>query len=100
MIQIEIQFFAWQEMVLGRNEEAPVTLKELLNENATFEDLIDHLSRKHPALQGALLDPVSQRLHDNVIVSLNDVFLDIVGGIETHLKDGDRVKIMPFLGGG
>ncbi len=60
--------------------------------------LIDGLEELHPGLRERLLDENGVRRFVNLYVGEEDVrFLD---GLETRLRDGDEVSIVPAMAGG
>lgn len=64
----------------------------------TLRSVIDALEGKHPGVRERLLDAKGVRRHVNIYVGDEDVrFLD---GLETKLKSGDEVSIVPAIAGG
>lgn len=61
-------------------------------------DAIAKLEAKHPGLRDRLLDDKGVRKFVNLYVGDEDIrFLD---GLETSLKDGDQISIVPAIAGG
>jgi MoaD family protein len=64
----------------------------------TLRGVIDALETKHPGVRDRLLDAKGVRRHVNIYVGDEDVrFLD---GLDTKLKAGDEVSIVPAIAGG
>jgi molybdopterin converting factor small subunit len=99
MIQIQVTFCAWPPNIFG-NERSSVTLEEHIDEGGTFQDFLNHLVRSYPALKDTLIDPATEQLYDEIVAIVNGRFLDLIGGMQTHLKDGDRIEFFPCLPGG
>ena len=60
--------------------------------------MIDDLEQKHPGMKDRLLDDKGVRRFVNIYVGEEDIrFLD---GLETELKEGDEVSIVPAIAGG
>lgn len=60
--------------------------------------LIESLERDHPGMKDRLLDAKGVRRFVNIYVGEEDIrFLE---GLETELKDGDEVSIVPAIAGG
>jgi MoaD family protein len=60
--------------------------------------LIEELESKHPGIKERLLDEKGVRRFVNIYVGEEDIrFLD---GLETELKAGDEVSIVPAIAGG
>ncbi|NRA34296.1 MAG: MoaD/ThiS family protein [Polyangiaceae bacterium] len=65
---------------------------------ATLTVVIDDLEKNHPGLKDRLMDEKGIRRFVNVYVGDEDVrFLD---GLETELKAGDEISIVPAIAGG
>lgn len=67
-------------------------------EGATVRALIENLERAHPGLRDRLLDDKGIRRFVNLYLGDEDVrFLD---GLDTKLKPGDEISIIPAIAGG
>ncbi|MFH0914130.1 MAG: MoaD family protein [Chloroflexota bacterium] len=96
MIQVEVSFGAGLADTLGSSN----TTLELSQEGATFAELLSLLMDKLPAFKEIAVDPATQRVGDQIVIMVNGRLLDLVGGLQAGLKDGDQVQIFPFLAGG
>ena len=65
----------------------------------SLQGLIDDLDGRHPGLRGRLITPEGG-LHRFVNVYVNDEDVRFLGGLETPLKDGDSVTVLPAVAGG
>ena len=75
----------------GGNEQVDV-------EGATVRDVIEALEKKCPGIKDRLLDDKGVRRFVNIYVGDEDIrFLD---GLETKLKAGDEISIVPAIAGG
>jgi MoaD family protein len=64
----------------------------------TVKAVIDALEAKHAGLKDRLLDDKGVRRFVNIYVGDEDIrFLD---GLETKLKSGDEISIVPAIAGG
>jgi MoaD family protein len=64
----------------------------------TVKAIIETLEQKHPGLKDRLLDDKGVRRFVNIYVGDEDIrFLD---GLETKLKAGDEISIVPAIAGG
>ena len=67
-------------------------------EGSTIAQVIDDLENKHPGIRERLLDDKGVRRFVNLYLGDEDIrFLD---GLETSLKDGDEISIVPAIAGG
>lgn len=65
---------------------------------ATVREAIDNLEKKHPGLKERLLDEKGVRRFVNIYANEEDIrFLD---NLDTSLKEGDSVSIVPAIAGG
>jgi len=65
----------------------------------TLSALIDDLDGSHPGLKGRLITG-DGGLHRFVNVYVNDEDVRFTGSLDTALKDGDAVTILPAVAGG
>lgn len=66
---------------------------------ATVGDVLRELAAKHEKLRGRLFDDKGE-LNRFVNVFLNDEDIRFLQGLDTPLKDGDGVKLVPAIAGG
>ena len=67
-------------------------------EGKSVRDLVDSLESAHPGMKERLMDEKGVRRFVNLYVGDEDIrFLD---GLETELKDGEEVSIVPAIAGG
>ncbi len=65
----------------------------------TLSALFDNLDAEHPGLKGRLITDEGG-LHRFVNVYVNDEDVRFTGSLDTALKDGDSVTILPAVAGG
>jgi MoaD family protein len=65
----------------------------------TLAALIDDLDVRHPGLKGRLITEEGG-LHRFVNVYVNDEDVRFTGSLETPVKDGDSVTVLPAVAGG
>jgi sulfur-carrier protein len=65
----------------------------------TLSALLDDLDAAHPGLKGRLITD-DGGLHRFVNVYVNDEDVRFTGSLDTVLKDGDSVTILPAVAGG
>jgi molybdopterin synthase sulfur carrier subunit len=73
--------------------------KSVESKGETLTALIDDLDGDHPGLKGRLITDEGA-LHRFVNVYVNDEDVRFTGGLDTALKDGDSVTILPAVAGG
>jgi sulfur-carrier protein len=72
--------------------------KQVEGTGSTLDELIADLDRKHVGLRARLIDEGSLRRFVNVY--LNDEDVRFLAGLETPVKDGDTVTVLPAVAGG
>ena len=65
----------------------------------TLSALIDDLDGNHPGLKSRLITDQGA-LHRFVNIYVNDEDVRFTGSLETEVKDGDSVTILPAVAGG
>jgi molybdopterin synthase sulfur carrier subunit len=62
------------------------------------KELLDNLGKKYPGINGRLFDNGQVRRFVNIY--LNDEDVRYLDNLETAVKDGDEVSIIPAVAGG
>lgn len=71
---------------------------EVKASGSTVGELIEDLERRYPGIRDRLLDDKGVRRFVNIYVGDEDIrFLD---GLETKLKEGEEISIVPAIAGG
>ena len=65
----------------------------------TLAALVDDIDARHPGIKGRLVTEEGN-LHRFVNVYVNDEDVRFTGALETVLKDGDEVTVLPAVAGG
>ncbi len=72
--------------------------KAVEGSGATLDELLDNLDAAHGGLRERLVD--GEKLRRFVNVYLNDEDVRFLGGLETPVRDGDTVTVLPAVAGG
>jgi sulfur-carrier protein len=72
--------------------------KSVQGSGSTLDELLKNLDAEHAGLRDRLADGETLRRFVNVY--LNDEDVRFLGGLETPLKDGDTVTVLPAVAGG
>ena len=73
--------------------------KSVSGSGDTLNALLADLDAQHPGLRGRLVTPDGE-LHRFVNVYVNDEDVRFTGALDTPVKDGDSVTILPAVAGG
>ena len=72
--------------------------KQVEGTGSTLDELITDLERRHGVLRDRLVDDGGLRRFVNVY--LNDEDVRFLAGLETPVKEGDTVTVLPAVAGG
>ena len=96
-MKVTVEYLGYIKQTLGMGQGEQVALKS----DALVRDLLTVLAEKHgEQFQKAIYEPKGADLKPHYIASVNGLLLNQLNGIETKLKDGDRVVFMPVVTGG
>jgi sulfur-carrier protein len=73
--------------------------KTVQGNGATLAALVDDIDAQHPGIKGRLVTE-DGKLHRFVNVYVNDEDVRFTGALDTAVKDGDSVTILPAVAGG
>lgn len=94
-MNIRIRLFGLLKRAYGKNE----VLIEL-SEGLRLKDLIYKIAEESPSLKHVLLDPELMDPRPNTVILVNGVEIGALNGLETEIKDGDEVVLIPVVHGG
>lgn len=95
--KVKLEF--WMADRLGFDQPGPVVLEEPLEEGESLRHLLTRLAPRFDHFPENLFDPETQSLSSEVTLVFNN-HVDLPQGMDTKLKDGDRVLFLPILAGG
>ena len=98
--QIRIEIVPWLTDLLGEARSRRVIIEEELGGKRTVREVLGRLGQRYPALGRVLLDPETGGLGSVASVIVNDQLLDLAGGLEAKLKEGDTLVLLPAFQGG
>ena len=73
--------------------------KAVAGAGATVREVIDDLNARHPGLRDAVVTQGGD-LHRFINVYLNDEDIRFLGTLDTPVRDGDVLSILPAVAGG
>jgi molybdopterin converting factor small subunit len=84
---------------LGFDQPGPVIVEEPLEEGESLRSLLTRLAGRMEPFAEAVFDPKTQSLSSEVSLLLNS-HVDLPQGMDTKLREGDRILFLPILAGG
>jgi len=101
-VRVELEFFPWLGEQLGGQDyrSRHLTWQVDASEGEAVGALFARLAAGDEAFRRLIFEPDTRQLGSQVVVVLNDRLLDLAGGLDARLRDGDQVAIVPALAGG
>jgi molybdopterin converting factor small subunit len=96
--KVHLEF--WVADLLGWSHQGPMAIEEPVEEGESLRALLDRLAGRMEGFAGNIFDPVNQSLSSEIYILINGYVQNISLGLETRLKDGDRILFLPILAGG
>jgi molybdopterin synthase sulfur carrier subunit len=97
VLKVTVDYLGSIRQTLAVKQAEQVELKD----DASVSDLLSLLAEKHgEPFKKAVYEPKGLDLKPFYILSINGLLLNQLKGIETKLKDGDRLIVMPVVTGG
>ena len=96
-MRVSVEYLGHIKNILGSRREEQVEIKP----NSSIGDLLVVLSEKHgDSFKKAVYEAGGKDMKSNFIATVNGYLLNQLNGVETKLKDGDHVVLMPIVSGG
>ena len=97
VLKVTVDYLGSIRQTLGVKQAEQVELAD----DASVSDLLSLLAEKHgESFKKAVYEPKGLDLKPFHILSINGLLLNQLNGIETKLKDGDHLVLMPVVTGG
>jgi molybdopterin converting factor small subunit len=96
-VKIIVEYLGYIKKTLNLTQGESIELKP----DATASDLLTRLAEKHgDPFKKDVYDPKDTVLKPYHILAINGMMISLLNGLDTKLKDGDRVSVMPVVTGG
>lgn len=77
-----------------------VNARSLDCEGCSVKDLVQKITRRSPELRRNLIAGELKDTRPNALILVNGREISVLNGLETPLKDGDEVVLVPVVHGG
>ncbi|MEM2146327.1 MAG: MoaD/ThiS family protein [Candidatus Jordarchaeaceae archaeon] len=94
-IEVTVKFLGVFRKVYGKTK-ATIRIKK--NEN--LGNMIKQLCSKRPDLEKVLVDPELGTPLPNAVILVNNQEIGLLNGLETSLRDKDKIVFIPVIHGG
>jgi molybdopterin synthase sulfur carrier subunit len=71
-----------------------------IEDNISIVEMLKEIARELPALKQSLNDQKPEELRSNALIIVNGREISVLDGLETKLKDGDELVLIPVVHGG
>jgi molybdopterin synthase sulfur carrier subunit len=96
-LKVKVEYLGHIKNMVGSRREEEVEMAE----GASITDLLMLLSEKHgDSFRKAVYEAGGTDVKSNFIATVNGYLLNQLNGVETKLKNGDHVVLMPIVSGG
>jgi molybdopterin synthase sulfur carrier subunit len=97
ILKVTVDYLGSIKQTLGLKQAEKI----ILENDASVRDLLFLLAEKYgEPFKKAVYEPKGLDLKPHHILSVNGLLLNQLNGIETKLKDGDSIILMPVVSGG
>lgn len=66
----------------------------------SLREVVTRIIEEQPKLKQALIDPELNDPRTNVLILVNGKEIGVLEGLDTELKDGDELTLIPVVHGG
>jgi len=94
-MKVEVKFFTSLREITGRKVE-----EVQLENSITVEELLAELSKKYGKEFREYIYNQKGKVYDYLSILVNGKSTNTLQGLNTELKDGDTIAILPPVGGG
>ena len=100
MPRVRVEVLPWLTDFLSTGGSGRAAWEEEVAGACTLRELVEQLARRNPEFGHLIFDQEAGTVRSHVNVILNDSLLELVGGLEAAVGDGDRVTLLPAYTGG
>lgn len=96
-MRVKVEYLGHIKNILESRREEEIDIED----DSSISDLLIMLSEKHgESFKKAVYEAGGKDIKSNFIATVNGYLLNQLNGVETKLKNGDRVVLMPIVSGG
>ena len=100
MGKVRLEIWPW----LSRHENATgfrrLVLEEEARDGESLRGFLNRMAEKHRGFGEVIFDRQAQELSRQVTVIYNERLLELAGGLDAPLRDGDSLSFVPAFAGG
>jgi molybdopterin converting factor small subunit len=100
MTEITVEYIPWLSNQIQPGKAGRLVIRQPINDHETIRQLLDRMARSDPRLAANVFDLQSRDLHEHVAAVLNDRMIELAGGLDQPLQEGDTLTLLPTFQGG
>lgn len=100
MSKVHLEILSWATRAFDSNSDTRMTLEAAIEEGETVADLFTRLADHYKGFKDIAFDPATRSLTSQVAVIHSGRLLELEDGVNTRLKDGDSLLLVPAIAGG
>ncbi|MBT8171824.1 MoaD/ThiS family protein [Candidatus Bathyarchaeota archaeon] len=95
-MKVRVEYLGYIKNMLNKREEYYE-----LEDNIHLSDLLDELATNHGSpFKKEVYEPGLKEIKTGFSITINGIFVDQLGGLDTELTDGDNILLMSLMSGG
>ena len=98
--RVRLEYYSWLATELVGGEERGKTLEVPLTEDQTVRSLLERLARESAAFERLVYDLEGRRIREYAALIVNGRAVELAGGLDSRLQDGDQLLLLPGFSGG
>lgn len=96
-LRVKVEYLGHIKNILESRREEEIDIED----DSSISDLLVVLSERHgESFKKAVYEAGGKDIKSNFIATVNGYLLNQLNGVETKLKNGDHVVLMPIVSGG
>ena len=100
MNRVRLEVLPWLSRYFGAESTARAILERDVATGVTVGGFLEDMTLQSQELKEVLFDDRTGRLVSHIIVIKNGRLLELSGGLEAELEDGDTLRLMASIAGG
>ncbi|MBT4498296.1 MAG: MoaD/ThiS family protein [Gemmatimonadetes bacterium] len=100
MDSVNIEIMPWLSRYFAAGRSGRVVMERKVDDGTTIRDLLEEIIADKREVREILFEADTGRLFGYIALVLNERFVELSGGLDTELKSGDTLRLMPGFSGG
>ncbi len=100
MSEITVEFIPWLSNQIQPGKAGRLVTRQEIGDHETIRQLLERMAQADPRLAENVFDLKARDLHEHVAAVLNDRMIELAGGLDQPLSEGDTLTLLPTFQGG